>query len=398
MRVVLSSTPALCAHKCLILTDVFAQVINMPSSSSPLQSTSVQAASAAQTASDEQHRRSYSPLSDAGVGDEDVANAPSPHALSSGDSSSLSEIEDDDVQSAAESDQMSASELSDAVVEADGQDVDSENETEAETERLDISPQKGRMQLMAHDPTRATEGLGKGTSATGKRLSDLVPEDTLEDDRNQSDTSASEADEPLPGKDHSPVGLAGRKRKRNGQLSPPSGSASMDDLPARKRSSARRRQSENPTAKLLYTNGLNPRNTEEAVSSNEDEEILDPLDEPLRPPVSPPTPKAVGLNEDNSGLVDLDDNAEADNDDDDEAEEAEAAAKTEDECKNAACCVQEGDFADILSVARKKLAYDSFKPIEKLFAIFRDRWESPRLCYEAMLMCGTGFLMSDGQS
>ena len=222
----------------------------------------------------------------------------------------------------------------------DALESESDNETEAETERLHISPQKPLDQLNKTEEDEdmededeeeqdeeQEEDTDPPTMANGPRI-DLRPQDLLSDEPEE-DEQTSDDDNRLAGNaPRSPSTLAGHKRKRNGLLSPPTGQSSPDGQSPRKRSSVRRSfglQAPAPTASDLEIEAA----VDAAVSSSEDEADAIRKIETARHGSLTPAPDADvdGSLEEAQVEAEVEEAAEADNEED----EAETTAKTEDD-------------------------------------------------------------------
>lgn len=262
-------------------------------------------------------RRSYSPLSDANEAapPNDVAAMPSP---ASDASSALSDIQD-------ESDDQSTRSQSESPEHSSEIGTDSENETEAETERLHISPQKAQEQMIddglannqdeiiTNDPAIARPGLRPGDT-----LSDEVDED---DQSSDSDTSHAHENGL-----RSPNTLAGHKRKRNGALSPNLGQSSPDGQSPRKRSSIRRSFGLQTPIQPAEDAEL-AEAVDAVLSSSEDEEDAIRKIETARHGSLTPAPELEEQLVAAQVEAEIEEAVEADNEDD----EAETTAKTEDD-------------------------------------------------------------------
>lgn len=261
-------------------------------------------------------RRSYSPLSDAdqAILPNDNATMPPP---ASDASSALSDIQD-------ESDDLSTRSHSGTPSHSSELATDSDNETEAETERLHISPQKARDQIIDEGLEDNQDEATNGTAIVrpGLRPQDILS-DEIEEDPQTSDSESSRAGE------HglrSPNALAGHKRKRNGALSPTMGHSSPDGQSPRKRSSIRRsfglQAPKQPAEDVELADAVDA-----VLSSSEDEEDAIRKIELARHGSLTPAPEIEEQLDAARVEVETEEAVEADNEDD----EAEAAAKTEDD-------------------------------------------------------------------
>lgn len=293
--------------------------------------------------SPEVRRRSYSPLSDA-EGRATSANRSAVRVNASARqpqspaeaSSGLSDVEDGSEEDANGS-------LSGSPAISQDQASESDNETEAETERLHISPQKARELLNDNNEEDTGDDNEEEIEADGEeedqeqtikhdRLAkvsgtDLRPQDLLSDEPDY-DQQSSADEQQYEGIHKSPTALAGHKRKRNGQLSPHTGHSSPDGQSPRKRSSVRRSfglQAPLPTASDIEIEAA----VDAAVSSSEDEaDAIRKIETARHGSLTPaPDAEAEGVIEEAQVEVEVEEAAEADNEED----EAEAAAKTEDD-------------------------------------------------------------------
>lgn len=268
------------------------------------------------SSSPEVPRRSYSPISNSeDLASKEPTTAPAP--LASDGSSGLSDVDDqsdDNKENASDE----ASNLSD-------DDPTSDNETEAETERLHISPQKIREQQLVDQEDGPAEDEEEQQPDTKVRP-DLRPQDILGEAQDDRESSLSEAEDIDAEALRSPGAIAGHKRKRNGELSPSNNFLSADSPSPRKRSSIRRSFGlKPPPAEPVMLEEAGPAGEDAVSSEDEEQEAIDKIEsariesltpapeqeEEVRPDAEPEEPAELEAEED----------------------ETEAAAKTEDDSK-----------------------------------------------------------------
>lgn len=295
-----------------------------------------------------------------------AAHHPAP--MSDGNSSSLSELDD------LPDEQPDFEEASD---EEDAQSAE-DNDTEAETERIDPSPAKVRRdanESTAKEENDNDEGEGGDTkeilSPAMEPFSPLAaPVEAV----------LTSADEPTAAQSGVADADAPRKRKRSSSLSDIDDASDSAKQPARKRSSSRHLgRSMSPVL-----NADTKPNETTALSDLSEEEVAAPEEAPAplrkskrrrgeEDPTSGPaaSPGAVGEEEG------------ADNEEGEEGEAA-AAGDDQDEVDPTARSEEEREFLEPFQVlgrhadlpdteARKMVAMDNFKAIESKWAIFRDK-------------------------
>lgn len=313
-------------------------------------------------------------------------------AMSDGGSSSLSELE------------YNGEDNEDLAVRSIEHDSSEGSDSEAETERLEISPEKirtvsgtaiGQKSINGDTPTKLTSlrlVSGPSQAAVGRE----TPSRILSSPGQISISGEGQADNELV---RSSSDTAGRKRKRSGSLSDASSMSMSEEDRSSKRSNSN--SSEEPAPEILDA----PRDDDIAVEEDDDdrsdvlseissqsdltatvEDLPAPLDDPLLDPADalkddlsdyPSDEPAsdhemLDVPEDVEDAIVKPEEVEELPELDVEEDEGEAAAKSEDESKyNVSSWVKLR--TDPQLVAKKKSAMDALLPIEKLFAIFRDQ-------------------------
>lgn len=309
-------------------------------------------------------------------------------AVSDGGSSSLSDLEEipEDRQETETRD-------------ASDNDSMKENDTEAETERIDPSPRKSR-KLAAEAAGKEEFDFKSDAVDSSARI-----EEAIEPPEMESLSPVLTADAIAVGNDEPAIGdfedLEGtlarenqspRKRKRSSPLSELDDKDFQDSQPVRKRSASARLAVANVSAASQTSKTNNVTEEQEDVTMRDSSElsaeedgvakVKDDIDATI---VEEDNRRAAGDEPDSPRSSGEADEATKTLEEAEEEpvpepggdlDEAEAAAKSEEERMSS--LTHERDrlhqpCADKLAVARKRLAMDDLKPIENRFAIFRDR-------------------------
>ncbi|KAB8356603.1 hypothetical protein FH972_024185 [Carpinus fangiana] len=319
----------------------------------------------------------------------ETTNHPQPSvAPSDSGSSSLSELdgtleEDDEQLSELDSDQASdrASDLG----------SEEEEDTEAETERLDNSPEKRRRDalLLQSAALRNREAANGGDSGLDNDQESLSGDDLPSIQPLGADTTTARG---LPEEE-----MAGRKRKRTSSLT--KGGQTLDVEPARKRSASTRQVSRTLSVRgdlgdihqvLAESEAHGAEDALSDQSENDDETTVKVNETGVSSPVKGKA--SDGEDGESSGRElseppeDQEQLPDAEQEDGEqvaaegeveEEEGADAAAKSEDESKSDIPDASNTAALTSIPVARKMAAMEALKPIENLFAVFRDNQPSP---------------------
>lgn len=270
----------------------------------------------------------------------------------------------------------------------DGESI-KDNDTEAETERIDPSPRKSRQ--LAAEATDNTAARNQTKGPTVESSSPVI----IPKDQGHTNGRSIVNDNTMSG-DFVENGVGSpRKRKRSSPLSEPDEEATQDGKPARKRSAS---------AKLVDLS----RSRENSVGDNDSDVAVEEAQIPDNAFDRSPTEELNdGLIDDAEpeSVADVDEQMELAIDQDPESarssveaedgqktpdamdegppvggtdiDEAEMAAKTEEECTSSvqgkSNSSELGHRTDFAIVAKKRVAMEDLKPIEIRFAIFRDK-------------------------
>lgn len=279
--------------------------------------------------------------------------------------------------SAEESEQ--AEDLDGAEESDQAEDLIKDNDTEAETERLEFTPRKPLNSTVNHNDDDENPPTSSAISIDPVDLPQYRNHSPPPLDFNMNGMSSPPRRSLTPQRESS-NDLTGRKRKRTSSLSPVENGASLVLEPSKKRTSSARYAS---AISLSHTRALSKRISHEQEIQREsaiDENLSDDgavdmtvdtnvVDDPMEEDIPKPLPDPMNRDtlEDAEAVEDLEDKLEED-------AEAEAEAEDEDNIR------PEGDEDEVdlaakseAELVRKKTAYDALQPIEDLFAIFRDK-------------------------